>query len=136
MWRNSSSLSLSLSFFSSLSLPLQELDDIRKSGQKVFRNIAVDESNILKWQGLIVPVSRTLRNKPHPLQLVTGGVASLTSCDLIVHLYLFVTSSWVLRNIRRYFLYMYMYRNGWGLMLLSLSPLPSIILLIIKVLLE
>lgn len=87
----------------SLSLPLQELDDIRKSGQKVFRNIAVDESNILKWQGLIVPVSRTLRTKPHPLQLVTGGVASLRSCDLIVHLYLFVTSSWVLHNIRRYF---------------------------------
>ena len=86
MWRNSSLLSLSLSL-SSLSLPLQELDDIRKSGQKVFRNIAVDESNILKWQGLIVPVSRTLRNKPHPLQLVIGGVASLTSCDLIVHLY-------------------------------------------------
>ncbi|CAG5867803.1 unnamed protein product, partial [Menidia menidia] len=32
-----------------------ELDDIRKSGMKHFRNIQVDESNILTWQGLIVP---------------------------------------------------------------------------------
>lgn len=36
---------------------LQELDEIRKSGMKNFRNIQVDESNILTWQGLIVPVS-------------------------------------------------------------------------------
>uniref|UniRef100_A0A7N6BP83 E2 ubiquitin-conjugating enzyme n=1 Tax=Anabas testudineus TaxID=64144 RepID=A0A7N6BP83_ANATE len=35
--------------------PNQELDDIRKSGMKHFRNIQVDESNILTWQGLIVP---------------------------------------------------------------------------------
>ena len=41
---------------------LQELDDIRKSGLKIFRNIRVDDSNILLWQGLIVPVSlRALR---------------------------------------------------------------------------
>ena len=33
------------------------MDEIRKSGIKVFREIAVDESNILSWQGLIVPVS-------------------------------------------------------------------------------
>ena len=37
-------------------LSLQELDDIRKSGIKVFKNIEVDESNILVWKGLIVPV--------------------------------------------------------------------------------
>lgn len=35
----------------------QELADIRKYGVKNFRNILVDESNILNWQGLIVPVS-------------------------------------------------------------------------------
>lgn len=35
----------------------QELADIRKYGVKNFRNIQVDESNILNWQGLIVPVS-------------------------------------------------------------------------------
>lgn len=35
----------------------QELEEIRKSGMKNFRNIQVDESNILTWQGLIVPVS-------------------------------------------------------------------------------
>uniref|UniRef100_A0A8C6NRX4 E2 ubiquitin-conjugating enzyme n=1 Tax=Nothobranchius furzeri TaxID=105023 RepID=A0A8C6NRX4_NOTFU len=34
---------------------LHELDDIRKAGMKHFRNIVVDESNILTWQGLIVP---------------------------------------------------------------------------------
>ncbi|XP_035632367.1 ubiquitin-conjugating enzyme E2 L3 isoform X1 [Oncorhynchus keta] len=33
----------------------RELDEIRKSGMKNFRNIQVDESNILTWQGLIVP---------------------------------------------------------------------------------
>lgn len=37
--------------------PPQELEEIRKSGMKNFRNIQVDESNILTWQGLIVPVS-------------------------------------------------------------------------------
>lgn len=35
----------------------QELNDIRQSGLKSFRDIQVDESNILTWQGLIVPVS-------------------------------------------------------------------------------
>ena len=35
----------------------QELADIQASNQKVFRDIAVDESNILQWNGLIVPVS-------------------------------------------------------------------------------
>lgn len=35
----------------------QELDEIRKSGMKNFRNIQVEESNLLAWQGLIVPVS-------------------------------------------------------------------------------
>uniref|UniRef100_A0A8C2IYL0 E2 ubiquitin-conjugating enzyme n=1 Tax=Cyprinus carpio TaxID=7962 RepID=A0A8C2IYL0_CYPCA len=34
---------------------IQELEEIRKSGMKNFRNIQVDESNILTWQGLIVP---------------------------------------------------------------------------------
>ncbi|KAK0140371.1 Ubiquitin-conjugating enzyme E2 L3 [Merluccius polli] len=32
-----------------------ELEEIRKSGMKNFRNIQVDEANILSWQGLIVP---------------------------------------------------------------------------------
>lgn len=36
----------------------QELNDIRQSGLKSFRDIQVDESNILTWQGLIVPVSK------------------------------------------------------------------------------
>ena len=33
----------------------KELADIRSSGIKIFRDIRVDESNILNWQGLIVP---------------------------------------------------------------------------------
>ncbi|CAH2052063.1 ubiquitin-conjugating enzyme E2 L3 [Battus philenor] len=33
----------------------KELNDIRQSGLKSFRDIQVDESNILTWQGLIVP---------------------------------------------------------------------------------
>ena len=42
---------------SELCFIFQELNDIRKSGIKVFRDIRVDEANILQWQGLIVPVS-------------------------------------------------------------------------------
>jgi len=33
----------------------KELQEIRKSGIKYFRDIQVDESNILLWQGLIIP---------------------------------------------------------------------------------
>ncbi|XP_020613545.1 ubiquitin-conjugating enzyme E2 L3-like [Orbicella faveolata] len=33
----------------------KELTDLRKSGTKTFRDIVVDETNILNWQGLIVP---------------------------------------------------------------------------------
>ncbi|XP_013870553.1 ubiquitin-conjugating enzyme E2 L3 [Austrofundulus limnaeus] len=33
----------------------KELEDIRRSGMEHFRNIQVDESNLLNWQGLIVP---------------------------------------------------------------------------------
>ncbi|CAG2201968.1 ubiquitin-conjugating enzyme E2 L3-like [Mytilus galloprovincialis] len=33
----------------------KELGDLRKADLKTFRNIIVDESNILKWEGLIVP---------------------------------------------------------------------------------
>ena len=36
----------------------QELADLKKSDMKSFRNIIVDERNILMWQGLIVPVGR------------------------------------------------------------------------------
>ena len=36
---------------------VQELEDLRKSKTTVFQNIEVDESNILAWKGLIVPVS-------------------------------------------------------------------------------
>lgn len=39
---------------------LQELEDIRKSGMRNFRDIQVDDTNILSWQGLIVPVSHNL----------------------------------------------------------------------------
>ncbi|TMS08035.1 ubiquitin-conjugating enzyme E2 L3 [Larimichthys crocea] len=33
----------------------KELEEIRNCGVKNFRNVQVDESNILSWQGLIVP---------------------------------------------------------------------------------
>lgn len=36
----------------------QELGDLRASAMKNFTNIQVDESNILTWQGLILPVRR------------------------------------------------------------------------------
>lgn len=34
---------------------MKELQDIRKAGLKYFRDIQVDEQNILQWQGLLVP---------------------------------------------------------------------------------
>ncbi|XP_041666902.1 ubiquitin-conjugating enzyme E2 L3-like isoform X2 [Cheilinus undulatus] len=34
---------------------MQELEEIRKDGLKCFRNIQVDEANILHWQGLLLP---------------------------------------------------------------------------------
>lgn len=43
-----------------LVLVIQELSEIRTLGLKNFRNIQVDETNILYWQGLIVPVSTKL----------------------------------------------------------------------------
>ena len=48
--------SQSYRFCQLISLSFQELQDIRSSGIKIFRDIHVDESNILNWQGLIVPV--------------------------------------------------------------------------------
>ena len=35
---------------------VQELTDIRQANSKIFRDIVVDESNILAWNGLVVPV--------------------------------------------------------------------------------
>lgn len=35
----------------------KELQEIKKSGIRSFRDLKVDESNILQWQGLIVPES-------------------------------------------------------------------------------
>ena len=34
---------------------MKELQDMRKAGLKNFRDIQVDEANILLWQGLLVP---------------------------------------------------------------------------------
>ncbi|XP_074642731.1 ubiquitin-conjugating enzyme E2 L3-like [Tubulanus polymorphus] len=33
----------------------KELEELRKTANQVFRDIIVDESNVLNWQGLIVP---------------------------------------------------------------------------------
>lgn len=33
----------------------KELQELKENGLKSFRNIVVDEQNILNWQGLIVP---------------------------------------------------------------------------------
>lgn len=38
-------------------IALQELADIKASGLKSFRDIDVDDRNILIWSGLIVPVN-------------------------------------------------------------------------------
>lgn len=35
----------------------KELEDMRQNGMRCFKNIQVDESNCMAWQGIIVPVS-------------------------------------------------------------------------------
>ncbi|XP_028668043.1 ubiquitin-conjugating enzyme E2 L3-like [Erpetoichthys calabaricus] len=35
----------------------KELEEIKKSGMRCFRNIFVDDANLLTWQGLLVPDS-------------------------------------------------------------------------------
>ena len=42
---------------------------MRKSGTNVFRVIHVDESNILNWQGLIIPVKLSSLNTLHLIEV-------------------------------------------------------------------
>ncbi|TRZ23081.1 hypothetical protein HGM15179_003935 [Zosterops borbonicus] len=55
--RNKVELSFRVGMMSSglLQHDVKELEEIRKCGMKNFRNIQVDEANLLTWQGLIVP---------------------------------------------------------------------------------
>lgn len=56
----------------------QELEEIRRSGMKNFRNIQVEESNLLSWQGLIVPVSnRSLFWQARPIWRPTASFTDL-----------------------------------------------------------
>uniref|UniRef100_A0A8C9G0X0 Ubiquitin conjugating enzyme E2 L5 n=1 Tax=Pavo cristatus TaxID=9049 RepID=A0A8C9G0X0_PAVCR len=52
--------------------PQSELEEIRKCGMKNFRNIQVDEANLLTWQGLIVPVMRNIPTWQHSDNLALG----------------------------------------------------------------
>lgn len=56
----------------------QELEDIKKMGLKSFRDILVDEANILTWQGLILPVSPGWSMKYLSISI---RVASALACD-------------------------------------------------------
>lgn len=49
-----------LKFNQFFSVFFQELADIKASGLRSFRDIEVDDRNILIWSGLICPVSRKL----------------------------------------------------------------------------
>ena len=49
----------------------QELNDIKKSGIKVYRVSPIDEANMLNWQGLIMPVS--CQNHFTPVSKLLGG---------------------------------------------------------------
>jgi ubiquitin-conjugating enzyme E2 L3 len=48
----------------------KELGDIRKAGMKSFRDIVVDERNILQWNGLIVPDSAPYNKGAFRIDLV------------------------------------------------------------------
>nr|BAE31282.1 unnamed protein product [Mus musculus] len=47
---------------------MKELEEIRKCGMKNFRNIQVDEANLLTWQGLIVPDNLHMIREPSELK--------------------------------------------------------------------
>ena len=48
---------------------------MRKADPKHFKNIVVDESNILNWKGLIVPVSQCVRDSVVVSVVYTRGVS-------------------------------------------------------------
>lgn len=48
----------------------KELQEIRKSNIKGFRDIKVDDSNILQWQGLIVPESPPYNKGAYRIEMV------------------------------------------------------------------
>uniref|UniRef100_A0A8D0HKI1 E2 ubiquitin-conjugating enzyme n=1 Tax=Sphenodon punctatus TaxID=8508 RepID=A0A8D0HKI1_SPHPU len=56
---------------------MKELEEIRKCGMKNFRNIQVDEANLLTWQGLIVPFQ-------HPESLPTSVISPYSSQDELI----------------------------------------------------
>jgi len=65
----------------------QELQDIRSSGIKVFRDIQVDESNILLWTGLIVPVSMLhglFLTMSHHVSVIHGTASVSYGCKHII----------------------------------------------------
>lgn len=58
----------------------QELEEIRNHEDKFFRSIQVDESNVLNWQGLLVPVSTDpLRSQKNLVQSINSLTSSLFS---------------------------------------------------------
>lgn len=65
-------------FFECATNTLQELEEIKSSGLKSFRDILIDEANILIWTGLIVPV-RTI---------CVCSIPSVTSLSTIVVVFL------------------------------------------------
>lgn len=67
-----------ISFNSPCILFIKELQELRSSGLRCFRDIQVDEHNILSWIGLIVPVSLSTN--------ATVAIA-IFNCLFIFHLY-------------------------------------------------
>ncbi|XP_077944857.1 ubiquitin-conjugating enzyme E2 L3a isoform X1 [Gasterosteus aculeatus] len=59
---------------------VKELEEIRNHEDKFFRSIQVDESNVLNWQGLLVPVSTDpLRSQKNLVQSINSLTSSLFS---------------------------------------------------------
>jgi len=60
----------------------KELGDLRKAAGKSFRDIQVDESNLLVWQGLLVPDSAPYNKVPPPLTLFLSSLFSILGLGL------------------------------------------------------
>ena len=57
----------------------KELQELRDSNLKSFRNIVVDEQNILSWQGLIVPENPPYNKGAFKIEINYPGKGAVVS---------------------------------------------------------
>ena len=73
----------------------KELQELRETGLKSFRNIIVDEQNILNWQGLIVPDNPPYNKGAFKIEINFPGIFLLKNVKILIlvcrFIYLFIS---------------------------------------------